>query len=167
METFKFITLFIFLFLISCDRKKEDFDLTFYKWNIQGDYYLKFNSSDTVYLIIDNPIEKQTGYRLLDKNEKDKLTSFLSKLNFPVKEEFSNNVDDGLSYAFVYKNMVKKHKLYIHAKAGPNEFWNFGDFLQQIKDGKNYIPIAKTFDLNDIRKMVSVPPPPNFKVNAR
>jgi len=168
MKTFKFSLVFVILILFSCKAEKENFEFTFFKWSIHGDYYLRVNSSDTLYLVIDNPIEKQNKFVILQKEQKDKIESFLSQSKFPKEEYFSRDVNDGLSYAFMYSDKRRKNKLLIHAHAGPTEFWEFGEYLENLKNGSKFINTNRKINLKDIQKMLFTlsPAPPPPKINT-
>lgn len=142
MENYmKRIIFFAILFLltsVSCQPKKEDFELSFCRFSIREGYCLSFNSSDTVYLV-ENPDERQNKFAIIDKNEKIRLENIISSLLFPDQKSFFTDDIDGLSYDFVYKKDNQKKTLSIHANAGPKEFWEFGNFLEEIKNKHKFI----------------------------
>jgi hypothetical protein len=166
MNKFLVLSILIFSFITSCQSKKEDFEFTFFRCNIHEDYYLKFNLNDTVYFIVNNPIEKQVKYAIMKQNEEEKLTEYIAKLSFPDKERFSSSVDDGLTYAFVYKTNKKLKKLSIHDNSGSKEFWEFGRFLEHLKNEKHFLPIEKKMDLDDMNDLILMPFPPLINGNS-
>ncbi|MBF6640234.1 hypothetical protein IVB69_01950 [Flavobacterium sp. J49] len=146
------LALIVILVFAGCQSRKGS-DFIFYKWNIQESYYLKFNSTDTLYLI--NPYEEQTSYTILKSDEKEKIQSVLDSISFPQeKTSFSRSVNDGVTYAFNLKKNNQSSKLKIHADAGPNQFWVFGKSLEEIKNNHKFIKIKKVFDLSEIDSMV-------------
>jgi hypothetical protein len=160
------LSILILSIVTSCQSKEENFELTFFRWNIHEDYYLKFNSNDTVYFIVDNPIKKQIKFAILNKNEKEKLREYITNFSFPEKEKFSSSVDDGLTYAFVYKTNEKLNRLSIHNNSGSKEFWEFGRFLENIKNNKSFIPTKKIINLDDMNDLVLMPFPPIININS-
>ena len=166
MNRFFLLSILIVSIITCCQSKKEDFEFTFFRWNIHEDYYLKFNSNDTVYFVKDNPIEKQVKYAIMNQNEKEKLKEYITKLSFPDKEKFSTSVDDGLTYAFVYKTNEKLKKLSIHDNSGSKEFWEFGRFLENLKNEKSFIPIRKKINLADMNDLILMPFPPIINDNS-
>lgn len=166
MKIIKFLAIIFALFLVGCQQKKEKFELTFFRWSIHEDYFLKINSSDTIYFVIDNPIENQTKYAVIGKEEKDKIENYISHLSFPKDEYYSNNVEDGLSYLFFYKDKFRQNKILIHAHAGPKEFWEFGKYLESIKNNAKFISTNKKVILKDIQNFMLLKAPPPPKVTA-
>jgi hypothetical protein len=163
MNKIKFLLIFL---LLGCQTKKENYELTFFRWSIHEDYYLKINSSDTIYFIVDNPIEKQTKFIVIEKDEKIKLENLISHLSFPKEEHFSTNVEDGLSYAFVYIDKNKRDKLLIHDYAGPKQFWELGKYLEDIKNKSKFTSINRKIDLKKIQKLIFIPIPATFTIKA-
>ena len=153
MRNLALILTFVF---IGCQSRKDS-DFTFYKWSIHDSYYLKFNSTDTLYYINTYPFEEKTSYTILNSDEKEKIQNVLDSISFPKKKiSFSRSVNDGVTYAFNLKQNNKSGKLKIHAGAGPNQFWVFGKSLEEIKDSHKFIEIKKVFDLSEIDSMVIV-----------
>ena len=152
--------LFFFLIVIGCQPPKKNHDFTFFKWNIHESYYLKFNSSDTLYFINTYPLEEQTSFTILNEEEKEKIQSTLDIISFPKEKEFASSVDDGETFAFELKGKKQSKQLKIHGHQGPNQFWQFGKSLETIKDHHTFIKINKKFDLSEFNKMILSPPPP-------
>ncbi|KQX11517.1 hypothetical protein ASC72_20700 [Flavobacterium sp. Root420] len=152
--------LFFFLIVIGCQPPKKNHDFTFFKWNIHESYYLKFNSSDTLYFINTYPLEEQTSFTILNEEEKEKIQSTLDIISFPKEKEFASSVDDGETFAFELKGKKQSKQLKIHGHQGPNQFWLFGKSLETIKDQHTFIKINKKFDLSEFNKMILSPPPP-------
>lgn len=99
MRTFTFV---LVIFLSGCQSKKKDTNFTFFKWNIRETYYLKFNSSDTLYYINTYPFEEQTSFTILSTEEKNKIEMILDTITFPKNDTFVNNlIEDGETYAFL------------------------------------------------------------------
>lgn len=166
MNKYFLLSILILSIITSCQSKKENFELTFFRWNIHEDYYLKFNSNDTVYFIVDNPIIKQIKFAILNEDEKEKLREYIINLSFPKKEKFSSSVDDGLTYAFVYKTDKKLNRLSIHNDSGSKEFWEFGRFLENIKNNKSFILIRKNINLDEMNDLIFMPIPPVMNNNS-
>lgn len=94
------------LILAGCKSPKKDYDFTFFKWNIHESYYLKFNSSDTLYYIdVYGYNKEESFFTILNKEEKEKMQNILDTITFPKEESFENSkVEDGETNAFVLKN---------------------------------------------------------------
>jgi len=152
------IAAILLISLTGCKSPKKKFDFTFYKWNIHESYYLKFNSSDTLYLINTYPLEEETSFTILNSEEKERIQNALETIPFPKEKEFSNSlIEDGETNAFYLKDGEKKQQLLIHGHKGPNQFWLFGKTLKAIKNQHSFIKINKKFDLNDFEKIVAPP----------
>lgn len=105
------ITIILLTLLLSCQSSKKNHDFTFFKWNIHQSYYLKFNSSDTLYFINTYPMEEQISFTILSAEEKEKIQSTLDTISFPKEKEFISSVDDGETYAFDLKNKNNQNNL--------------------------------------------------------
>ena len=158
-----YITIVLLTILSSCESKTEKFEFTFYKWNIREDYFLKINTSDTLYLIIDNPIEKVTKFTLLKKSEKEEINKIILNLKFPKTEHFSSSVDDGVTYAFAVNSNARLEKVSIHNNSGPAEFWTAGKYLENLKRNHNFETTSRIINLKDIKSVFFLPPPPKIK----
>lgn len=156
----KYFIFSILILFLSC--QKKDCNFTFFKWNIHESYYLKFNSSDTLYFINTYPLEEQTSYTILNNEEKELIQSNLDNLYFPTKKEYTSLVDDGETYAFELKTKKQTDQLKIHGHQGPNQFWLFGKRLETIKDHHTFTKINKAFDLTNFNKMIVTPIPKAF-----
>jgi hypothetical protein len=144
-----------------CQSPQKKHDFTFYKWNIHESYYLKFNSSDTLYYINTYPYEEQTSFTILSNEEKEKIENILDTITFPKDEEFTNSsIEDGETNAFKLKDNKHSKKIIIHGRKGPYQFWSFGKSLDKIKDLHKFTQTNKKIDLTEDEKMFSVPPPP-------
>ena len=157
---------FLFLIIVSCQAPKKNYDFTFFKWNIHESYYLKFNSSDTLYFINIYPLEEQTSFTILNEEEKERIQSTLDTISFPKEKEFVSSVDDGETFAFELKSEKQSKQLKIHGHKGPNQFWLFGKSLETIKDQHTFIKINKKFDLSEFNKMILSPPPLNWTCDS-
>lgn len=152
-----FNILILILLFVGCKSPKKDHDFTFYKWALHESYYLKFNSTDTLYSIDVFPSE-QCSYTILKTEEKEKIQTILDNISFPKETDFSNSsIDDGVTYAFYLKADKQFNQLKIHGNKGPDQFWLFGKTLETIKNQHTFIKINKTFDLSGIDKMVAPP----------
>lgn len=156
---------FLFFIIVACQSPKKNHDFTFFKWNIHESYYLKFNSSDTLYFINTYPLEEQTSFTILNEEEKEKIQSTLDTISFPKETEFEGSVEDGETFAFELKSKKQSKQLKIHGHQGPNQFWLFGKSLEIIKDQHIFIKINKKFDLSEFNKMILSPPPPPIICN--
>ncbi|MCI9844080.1 hypothetical protein [Flavobacterium pectinovorum] len=154
------------LLLLGCESPKKKYDFTFFKWNIRESYYLKFNSSDTLYYVDVYGYKEETSFAILNKDEKERIENILDTITFLKEEVFDNNmIEDGQTYAFLLKNDKQSRKLKIHGRNGPTQFWMFGESLEKIKDNHTFIKMNKKINLREINKMVIMPLPPNFKVD--
>lgn len=153
-------SLAIIISLTGCKSPKTNYDLTFFKWNIHESYYLKFNSSDTLYFINTYPLEEQTSFTILNEEEKEKIQTIIDTLTFPRQKEYMNrSIDDGETFAFELKSIKQSKQLKIHGHQGPNQFWLFGKSLETIKSQHTFIKTNKSFDLTDFNKMIISPIP--------
>ncbi|WP_264535534.1 hypothetical protein [Flavobacterium sp. N1736] len=149
---------FLIILLAGCQSPKKKYDFTFFKWNIRESYYLKFNSSDTLYHINTYRLEEQTSFTILDDDERERIQIALDNLSFPKEKEFSNSlIEDGETNAFYLKDDKQYQQLKIHGHQGPDQFWLFGKTLTNIKNQHNFMKINKKFDLSGIEKMVAPP----------
>jgi hypothetical protein len=162
----RFLVIILILVLFGCKSPKKDCDFTFFKWNIQESYYLKFNSSDTLYCINVYGYKKETFFTILNEDEKEKIQNILDTITFPKNDTYESLIEDGVTNAFMLKNNNKFKKLKIHGHNGPNQFWLFGKSLEGIKINHKFIKTDKKIDLKEINKMVLFEVPPNFVVDT-
>jgi len=155
----------LFLILVGCKSPKKDYDFTFFKWNIHESYYLKFNSSDTLYYVDVYAFKEETSFAILSKEEKERIQNTLDTITFPKNEAFAGGGDDGETNAFVLKGDGRSGKLKIH-EAGPRQFWLFGKALEKTKLNHQFIKINKKVDLKEINDMVLMKVPPTFVVDT-
>ncbi|WP_029272312.1 hypothetical protein [Flavobacterium sp. KJJ] len=161
------LTIALILILTGCNKPpKKDFDFTFFKWNIHESYYLKFNSSDTLYYINSYGFKEETFFTILNKEEKENIQNILDTITFPKNDSYDSLVDDGETNAFILKNKNQEKKLKIHGHNGPNRFWLFGKSLEKIKIDHEFTKTNKKIDLSKINKMVLMPIPPTFIVDT-
>lgn len=156
------------LILVGCKFPKKDFDFTFFKWNIHETYYLKFNSSDTLYCVdVSGYNKEESFFTILNKEEKERIQNILDTLSFPKEESFENSkVEDGQTNAFLLRSGNQFRKLKIHGHNGPNRFWLFGKSLDKLRINHQFIKMNKKVDLKEIKKMVIMPIPSEFVVDT-
>jgi hypothetical protein len=150
----KNLTIVLVLVLTGCKSSKKDLDFTFFKWNIHESYYLKFNSSDTLYCVNAYGVEEETSFAILNKDQKERIQNILDTITFPKNHTFESLVDDGETNAFVLNNGDQSNKLKIHGFSGPKRFWCVGEVLEKIKLNLQFIRTNKRIDLSEINKMV-------------
>ncbi|NYA72374.1 hypothetical protein HZF10_15700 [Flavobacterium sp. MAH-1] len=148
------IIMFTSIIFYGCNSKSSDFSLTFYRWSIHEDYYLKLNNYDTILYIIDNPIEKMTRYALISEDDRELLQSKIQDFNFPKTERFSSQIDDGLSYNFVYESDKQIKRLSNHVNSGPKEFWELGKLLESLKAKYHFQEIKKDANLKEMNNFI-------------
>jgi hypothetical protein len=157
----RILAIILIIAFSGCQSPKKEHDFTFYKWNIHESYYLKFNSSDTLYYINTYPLEEQTSFTILSSEEKEKIQKTLDTIIFPKDEEFANRSgEDGETYAFILKNGKQSKKLMIHEYNGLHQFLLFGKSLEEIKNLHKFTQTNKKIELSEVDKMFRVPPPP-------
>lgn len=156
------------LILVGCKSPKKDCDFTFFKRNIHETYYLKFNSSDTLYCVeVYGFNEEEIFFTILNKEEKERIQNILDTISFPKKESFENSkVEDGETNAFLLRNGSQFRKLKIHSYNGLNRFLLFGKSLDKLKINHQFIKTNKKVDLKEIKKMVIMPIPPGFVIDT-
>ena len=104
----RIFTIALFFVFIGCNSPKKDFDFTFFKWNIHESYYLKFNSSDTLYCVDSYGFKEETSFAILNKDEKERIQNILDTITFPKNQTFEDKgIDDGETNAFVLKEKGK------------------------------------------------------------
>ena len=130
----RIIIIVLVLVLAGCKSPKKDYDFTFFKWNIHESYYLKFNSSDTLYCVDTYGFKKETTFTILNKDEKERIQNILDTITFPKIEAYESQVEDGETNAFVLKNKNQLKRLKIHGLNGPILFRLFGKSLANIKN---------------------------------
>ncbi|MRX67719.1 hypothetical protein SAMN06265349_10590 [Flavobacterium resistens] len=162
----KNLTIVLVLVLTGCKSPKKDFDFTFFKWNIHESYYLKFNSSDTLYYVDVYGFKEETFFTVLNRDEKERIQDVLDTLIFPNKDTYESQVEDGETNAFVLKDGNQTRKLKIHGHNGPNQFWLFAKSLDNIKSIHQFIKTNKKIDLEEINKMVIMKVPSTFVVDS-
>ena len=160
------IPILLLTVLLSCQSPKKNHDFTFFKWNIHQSYYLKFNSSDTLYFINTYPLEEQTSFSILNEEEKERIQSTLDTISFPKETEFESSVEDGETFAFELKSKNQSKQLKIHGHQGPKQFWLFGKSLEAIKNQHTFTKTNKKFDLKEFNKMILSPPPLNWTCDS-
>ena len=145
------------LFLMcNCKKEKENCfsSFTFFKGNIHESYYLKFNSSDTVYYYDRYPMGKKgIHYFLLKESASKELDSFVFGLKFPkdsVLDDFKGN--DGTTLAF----SIDKKRLMLHS-SGPKEFWNFEKWVNHLQFYNTLKPINRKVKFDNFDKMLPTP----------
>jgi hypothetical protein len=158
----------VILILTGCNNSpKKDVDFTFFKWNIHESYYLKFNSSDTLYYIDNYGFKEETFFTILDKDEKDKIQKMLDTITFPKNDTYESRVEDGETNAFVLKDGNQTRKLKIHGYNGPDRFWLFAKSLENIKSIHQFTKTdKKKIDLEEINKMVIIKVPSTFIIDT-
>jgi hypothetical protein len=162
----RILAIILIIVLSGCQSPKKECDFTFFKWNIHESYYLKFNSSDTLYYINAYPYEEQTSFTILNNEEKDEIQNILDTISFPMKKEYVNSsIEDGETYVFNLKKGEQSKTVKIHEYKGLNQFLLFGKSLEEIKSLHEFTRTNKKFDLSVINKMLYVPPPPNYQIN--
>ncbi|EJG01700.1 hypothetical protein FF52_09127 [Flavobacterium sp. F52] len=145
----------LMLILVGCKSPKKDYDFTFFKRNIHEAYYLKFNSSDTLYCVDASRIKLETSFAILNKEQKERIQNVLDTITFPKNDTFEDIVfNDGETNAFVLKNGKESKKLKIYGISGPKQFWHFGETLDRIKLNLQFFKINKKINLREINKMV-------------
>ena len=157
----RILAIILIIAFSGCQSPKKKFDFTFYKGNIHESFYLKFNSSDTLYYINAYAYEEQTFFTILSSEEKEKIQNILDTITFPKDEEFVNSlIEDGETNAFNLKDDKESKKLMIHGQKGPNQFWSFGESLVKIKNLHEFTRTNKKFDFRVFNKILNAPPPP-------
>ncbi|KFF05011.1 hypothetical protein [Flavobacterium reichenbachii] len=157
----------VVLILTGCtNSSKKEVDLTFFKWNIHESYYLKFNSSDTLYYIDVYGFKEETFFTILNRDEKERIHNILNTITFPKNHVYESQVDDGETNAFVLKDENQTRKLKIHGHNGPNRFWLFAKSLDNIKSVHKFTKTDKKIDLEEMNKMVIMKLPSNFVVDT-
>jgi hypothetical protein len=156
----KLVSIIILVLFCSCEKEKKSCytNFTYSKGNIKTIYRLKFNSSDTVYYLNDNPFrQKILNYFILEQNEKKILDSLICEFKFPIKDSvFSNNqIEDGTTIAFSIDNK----RLMLHGGKGPKEFWEFEEWIDHLQSYKQFKPIDREITFDEFDKMFPVPPP--------
>ncbi|KRD59288.1 hypothetical protein ASE40_14010 [Flavobacterium sp. Root935] len=142
------------LILVGCESPKKDYDFTFFKWNIHESYYLKFNSSDTLYCVGAYGIKQETSFAILNKEQKERIQNLLDTLTFPKNQVFNDLVNDGETNVFLLNKGEQTRKLKIHGISGPKQFWLFGETLDRLKRQLQFAQINKKIDFKEINKMV-------------
>ncbi len=161
-----FIIALVLIFL-GCKTPEKDHDFTFFKWDLHESYYLKFNSSDTIYCVDAYGIKEQTSFAILSKDQKERIQNILDTITFSKNETFENNdMDDGTTYVFLLQDKKKLKKLKIHGNAGPQRFWYFGEVLEKIKLNLQFTKTNKKIDFREMNKMVIMEVPPIFVVDT-
>jgi hypothetical protein len=157
----RILVMILIIAFSGCQSPKKKCDFTFYKENIRESYYLKFNSSDTLYYINVYPLQEQTSFTILSREEKEKIQNTLDTITFPNGEEFANRSgEDGETYAFILKNSEQSKKLMIHQYNGLHQFLRFGKSLEEIMNLHKFTQTNKKIELSEVNKMFRVPPPP-------
>jgi hypothetical protein len=157
----RILAIILIIVFSGCQSPKKECDFTFFKWNIHESYYLKFNSSYTLYYINAYPLEEQTSFTILSNEEKEKIQNTLDSITFPKDEEYVNSsIEDGETYAFILKNSKQSKKLMIHEYNGLHQFLLFGKSLEEIKNLHKFTQTNKKIELSEVNKMFRVPPPP-------
>jgi hypothetical protein len=155
------------LILTGCNNSsKKNVDFTFFKWNIHESYYLKFNSTDTLYYIDVYGFKRETCFTILNKDEKDKIQNMLDTITFPKIDSYESQVEDGETNAFVLKDENQIRKLKIHGYNGPILFRLFGKSLDNIKINHKFTKTNKKIDLEEINKIVIMKVPPTFIIDT-
>ena len=156
----------LFLIFIGCKSPKKDHDFTFFKWSLNESYYLKINSSDTIYCV-DAYGKEKTSFAVLNRDQKEIIQNILDTIIFPKNETFENdNMDDGTTYAFILKDQKQSKKLKIHGNAGPKQFWYFGEVLEKMKLNLQFAKTNKKINLKEINKMFLMEMPQTFVVDT-
>jgi hypothetical protein len=72
----------VILALIGCESPKEKYDFTFFKWDLHESYYLKFNSSDTLYYVDAYGVKEETSFAILNRDQKEIIQGILDTIAF-------------------------------------------------------------------------------------
>lgn len=154
----KLISIIILVLFCSCEKESCYKNFTYSEGNIKTIYRLKFNSSDTVYYLNDNPFQqKRLSYFILERDEKKILDSLVCKFKFPIKDSvISNNlIVDGTTIAF----SIDKKRLMLHGDKGPKEFWKFEKWISNLQKYKQLKSINREIEFDEFDNMFPIPPP--------
>nr|WP_294782242.1 hypothetical protein [uncultured Flavobacterium sp.] len=156
----KLISIIILVLFCGCEKEKKGCytNFTYSKGNIKMIYRLKFNSSDTVYYLNDNPFQQKIlNYFILEQNEKKILDSLICELKFPIKDSVisNNQIEDGTTIAF----SIDKKRLMLHGGKGSKKFWIFEKWMDNLQKYKQLKPIDRKVKFDEFDKMFPVPPP--------
>lgn len=162
MRTIAFIM--ILIFASSCKQNENNIkklkscytNFTFSKGNIHVHYLLNINSSDTVYYKNRLPFEDQrTQYFLLDESKKKYLNNLICKLKFPKDSVLINdNIIDGTTIAF----SIDGKRTMLHGHNGPKEFWEFEEWIENMKTYHGLKPINRKIEFDNFDRMLPIPP---------
>ncbi len=172
----KLLTIFIWTFF-SCNNSKpvdkpksfSHFDFS-YNDVFSTCFSLKFTQSDTVFIsqhfapaFSDTPKNGQSYYAILTDKEKQRLDSFISRINFSkLDTAYLDTYQDGVDYQFYIDKDTTKKFIYVHSDSIPTELKTFGFWIADLKNKLTLHPVDSTFIFKSLRHFltpkVSEPP---------
>jgi hypothetical protein len=167
------LTNLIFLFIvitIGCDKKNQQkklnsFDnFVFTNSELYSDYSIKFTNSDTIFLERRFPKPKELSYSIIQREEIEKLDSFLKKNDFKRYDTlyFQNNLQDGASYKFYLTKDTVISWVLIYGNEAPRPLYDFAKWLDNLKNQQTFYQIDTTIDFGNLKYILlpPIPPPP-------
>jgi hypothetical protein len=169
----KLKVLFLFVILISCNKKESQklvpqFDR--FIFSAAGDnhnYSIKFTQNDTIYIEKRFPFPKQNYYSILKKNQLDSLNKKLMKLDFSkYKSSYINEqLSDGQAYEFLLRKKTSNKKVIIYGLENPKELYELAHWLTSLKKETKLLPTNKNIEFDSLEHKLIQPPPPPIKID--
>jgi hypothetical protein len=132
-------------------------------------FSIKFTQSDTVFIkqhfapaFSDTPKSGQSYYAILTDKEKQRLDSFISKINFSkLDTSYFEPYQDGVEYQFYIDKDTTKKLIYVHSDSIPTNVKAFVSWLVILKKKMKLHPVDTTFSFESVRHFIppKVPEP--------
>ena len=131
-------------------------------------FSIKFNPSDTVYIkqhfasvFSDTPKSGQGYYAILTNTDRQKLDSFINKINFSkLDTSYYESYQDGVEYQFFIDKDTTKKLIYIHSDSIPTDVKTFGFWIADLKKKLKLYPVDTAFSFESIRHFLPPKVPP-------
>ena len=175
MKLFFLVAVFI-LTLTSCDNSKpvdkvtifNQFDFSYNDF-FSTCFSIKFTQGDTVFIrqhwasAFSDSLKSNKNYRaILSDQERERLDSFLTKMNFATYDtSYSESYEDGHYYEFFINQDTLQKTIFVHSDSIPNELKEFAYWIVATKKKTRLIEIDTTLDFGSLKYFLppSVPPP--------
>ncbi|RKE87705.1 hypothetical protein BXY58_1837 [Epilithonimonas arachidiradicis] len=160
------------LLILSCNEKKYDEFEFSYGNTFETDFSIKFTQNDSVYLREnwspndsndDIPYPKSnTNYTaILTKKEKEKLNTFLNKIDFKKFDTaYIENYQDGEQFNLYFKKNYFEKTIFVRSHHSPQELDSLKNWIVGVKRNLKLTKTKKVLAFKSKFNPIPPPPPP-------
>lgn len=122
-------------------------------------FSIKFTQSDSVFIkqhfapvSSDTPKNGQSYYAILTEKEKQRLDSFINKINFSkLDTSYFESYHDGIEYQFYIDKDSTKKLIYVHSDSLPTDVKTFGFWIADLKKNLKLFKIDTVINFGSVR----------------